>query len=360
MEKAIIHCQRSGLPLMAVSTMCSHGWPLINSFKPVCVHPIYSMPLVKLLVKLQEQVNKMPDGHDAIETRIIMSAIMHNLEALHFTELDQPSLPAEHIALGSAERLLKLAGEVTKLIELPLYHVAKVNANLAWENFAVWLDAASEVADRGKKDSLKQNWEEILAERADAMAEVKTSTVYKKLDFHKVWRWMEQQISQHSDYPAGRLATFKELFMRGEVTPEDWIADDVDDLVEAVLKCCDTGNEITFFIHSRLNRIRANIEAFYSSFTLLGSKTAVSLSILDEPTAQEQQFLKKYDEQVAALIELPPTPVRSQFPTLGAYLKAQAQHNILARRWKEISSKASGASRGDSPKQVGLPTDDAS
>jgi hypothetical protein len=164
---------------------------------------------------------------------------------------------------------------------------------------------------------------------------VKAEHIYKRIDFNKVWNWIDIQMSQSPSYPAGRRVTLKSLFMRGDVAPEDWTTDDVDDLVEAILLTCDCGNEITHFINTRLSHIRALIIDFYSSFTLLsvGNQGDSHAHPDQQQTKQELEFFGEFDRKVESLSELPPAPKRESFASFALFLKAQAQHNLLVRRF---------------------------
>jgi len=347
-----IYCYRSNVPLASVTAICSQGWPLLNSIQTTLLHPIYGMPLAKLLLKLKSHLDQAAqdawkiEHHAMVDMQLCTSAIMYSLDAFWQAPPESsqhiPSLPSESVVIGSAARLISIASwyhfGTSKRLKFPQYRVSKHNSNTRWENFSAWLDDA---------ETIKQEWEGVVKkvdnvideiEAQAALQEVHAEKVYKRLDLRKVWGWIDTQIS--TEYSEGRRETFKTLFLKGDVTPEDWIADDVDDLVEAVLLCCDAGNDISHFIHTRLNHIRQLIADFYSSFTLLGKVVADNAHPDIAQTEQEKQLFGELDSKAAALTELPPAPKREQFASLGLFLKAQAQYNLIARRWNARNSSS--------------------
>jgi hypothetical protein len=154
-------------------------------------------------------------------------------------------------------------------------------------------------------------------------------------------------MKQHPDYPAGRRETFKTIFMRGEQAPEEWTIDDIEDVHFAIVETCDMGNEISFFINNRLRQIRAVIEDFYSSFTLLSKVSGEALDALDAVTPQEQAasstFFSSFDKRASELEQLPDAPKRESFATFPKFLQAQAQWNILKRRYDSMAKASATA-----------------
>ena len=347
----IIYCYRSNVPLASVTAICSQGWPMLSSIQTVLIHPIYQMPLAKLVIKLEEHLELAQDTEWSItdqeisEIKLCMSAIMYALDAIWQAPAESrqhiPSLPSTSVAVGSAARLAKLAAwfdyVTSKKISFPLYRISKHNDNINWENFAGWLDDAEAIKHDWEHGAGKLATEEELRKREAALLTVKAEHIYKRIDFNKVWGWIDIQMSQSASYPAGRRETFKSLFMKGDTVPEDWTTDDVDDLVEAILTTCDCGNEITHFINTRLKHIRQLIVDFYSSFTLLSSVSRDASGAATNPdavhTEQEAEFFADFDKRANELTELPAAPKREHFTSLALFLRAQAQHNILMRRY---------------------------
>lgn len=344
----LIACYRSGVPLASVTAVCSQGWPLLTSFQAALLHPIYQMPLSKLVLKLRDHLDVAETTewslteHELSEIKLCMSAIMYDLNAIWQAPQDSKqhiaSLPTTPVAVGSAARLLSLASWyhfiTSKRLSFPQYRVSPHNNNLGWENFSAWLDDAFEIKTDWESVKSRHEQAEEFKRREAAIQTIKAESIYKRIDFNKVWNWIDIQLADHAEYPLGRRATLKELFMRGDLAPEDWCADDVDDLVEAVLSCCDCGNEITHFINTRLNHIRQIINDFYGSFTLLS--TVASDGKLAHPdavhTEQEKLFFSEIDNKLDALSAVPPAPKRESFASTPLFLKAQAQHRLLVRR----------------------------
>lgn len=302
----IIHCPRSGLPLASVSAICSHGWPLLSTFQTTLLHPIYNFPLEKLIIKLNnelrdaEQVAWCVEQSAETEIRLTMSALMYALDAIwqppaeatYLWKQLEPSLPSWAVAIGTGTRLVKLASwyhyATSKRLHFPLYRISTQNSNTHWENFAAWLDEAFEIKADWESGKDKLAHEDELRRRSAALLEVRADSVYKRIDFNKVWAWIDTQMKQYPAYPVGRRETFKSIFMRGELAPEEWTIDDIEDVHFAIVETCDMGNEISFFINNRLRQIRAVIEDFYSSFTLLSRVSGDKLAALDVASPQEQ------------------------------------------------------------------------
>jgi len=121
----IIYCPRSGIALAKVVALCSHGWPVINTLSSSIdglVHPVYAMPLEKLIVKLRNELQAADSiawcsvDSDQLELRLSISAIMYSIDAIwqpHATALHlwknlTPSLPSWEVAVATGGRLLKL------------------------------------------------------------------------------------------------------------------------------------------------------------------------------------------------------------------------------------------------------------
>lgn len=357
----IIHCPRSGLPLATVTTICSHGWPLLSAFQTTLLHPIYNFPIEKLIVKLDSELREAEQVAWCVETqaeteiRLTMSAIMYALEAIwqppveatHLWKQLEPSLPSWAVAIGTGSRLVKLASwyhyATSKRLDFPRYRISTQNSNTKWENFAAWLDEAFEIKTDWEQGRDKLSHEEELRKRSAALLEVRADSVYKRIDFNKVWNWIDVQMAQYPAYPAGRRETFKTIFMRGDQSPEEWTVDDIEDVHFAIVETCDIGNEICFFINNRLRQIRAVIEDFYSSFTLLSKVSGEGLDALDAVTPAEQaassSFFSSFDKRASELETLPEAPKRESFASYPKFLQAQAQWNILKRRHDLLTTR---------------------
>ena len=345
-----LYCKRSGLPLATISVLCSNGWPLLShsTFESL-VHPVYNFPLEKLLVRFSQQLSAAEQAewslidHDLTEFRLSISAIMYSLDAMWQPSADaaykqEPSLPCLATAVASGSRLLTIANwyhyATSKRMEFPTYKVSKANNNLGWENFRSWLDAADEVRDEWEEGRTEAERAETLKARTAALASVSAASVYKRIDFAKVWNWIDIQLVQDGRYAAGRRETFKTIFMKGDTSPEDWTVDDIEDIQLAIVEACDVGNDINFFINNRLNQIKAVIQEFYSSFTLLttGSDSdPADMTLLEKEKSTE--FFAAFDQRASNLTELPAAPKRESFATLALFLRAQAQHRILSKRY---------------------------
>lgn len=364
----LVTCQRSGIPLLEVTTLCSNGWALLSQPSFGCfVHPTYNLPLGKALRRLELQLidaqavewNILPTA--LREMSLSMSAIMYSLGAMWMPTTEaisggrniEPSLPDQKITIGCADRLLQLGSwyhhETSKRITFPLWKPSKLAGNLNWHGFPAWLDACFEIKDdwaktvRGRADAAEQ---ELINATDKAMQTVHAASVYKRIDIKKVWNWVELQASQYSDkYAPGRRETLKSLFFTGDECPEDWLPDDCDDLIEMILDTCDVGNDIVHFISTRVTNIRRGISDFYSNFTMLGSVDSIGDGGLElsatEQTAQTK-LLGEYETKLLTTTLASEPPKREAYPSLVTWLRATAEYNILSRV---------AASRGASEKQ---------
>lgn len=353
----LICCQRSGVPLVEVTSVCSNGWALLSQPAFTCfLHPTYGLPLGKVLRKLELLLIdaaaaewNVPDTLIR-EISICMSATTYTLGAMWMPTTEaisggrniEPSLPDQKITIGCADRLLQLGSwyhhETSKRITFPLWKPSKLAGNLNWHGFPAWLDACFEIREEWAKTvrgrAAKEELELINATEK-AMATVHAASVYKRIDIKKVWNWVELQASQHSDrYAPGRRETLKELFYTGDECPEDWLPDDCDDLIEMILDTCDVGNDIVHFIRSRVTNIRRGISDFYSNFTMLGSVDSIGDGGLElsqtEQTAQTK-LLGEYEAKLLTINLPSKAPAREAYPSVITWLRAQAEYNILSR-----------------------------
>jgi hypothetical protein len=271
---------------------------------------------------------------------------MHNLGCI---KQHEPSLPRHEIAAASAGRLLGLAKWYhfisSQRLAFPIYSVSKANENLDWQNFKFWLDTAYQVRHDWATTSREHKREAKEKSQAELLKQLH-GEVYRPVDKKKVWKWI--QIQLEGKVPAGRIVTFQELFMDGDTNPSDWLKDDVDDLQFAIAEHCDMGNAIMFYIRKRLEGIKALINDFYSSFTLL-TKAQEDKYGSDEQTSQEKEFFAGFDSTAETLEELPPMPDRKDFQTNGLWIQATARWNILKKRWDQIQQrkKEQGKENGD-------------
>lgn len=366
LPEKVIYCTRSGLPLAKVTALCSQGWPFLNNVSGQMIHPVYELELSVLIGRLKERSTKaqeagwMIDDGYMNDIAVCMSAIMYKLDAMWMPPSTdsyhkiEPSLPLPPIVVGSAQRLVNLASwyhfATSKRMSFPIYRPSKKNENSGWQNFKDWLDTAWEIRDEWEKGRSESERQVLLKKREEALLTVKGEDVYKRIDFQKVWNWIEIQLAADSRYPVGRRATFKELFMKGDMAPEDWTTDDVEDLQFAITECCDIGNEITFFINKRLNGIKAGISAFYGSFTLITrvSGEAGTEGETEEEKQKTAQFFSDFDSRAANLEELPPAPKRESFASMAKFLQAQAQWRILSQRYEVLKRQQEQQTRSAS------------
>lgn len=364
-----LYCARSGVPLVTVSvaSTTSGCWPIVNGnlLSSGLLHPIYGQSLNSLNKRLAQQIaqaeaiNYFIYDKLATEMGLTMSAIMYAMNCMWkpaFTEHThsrafnasssslqlEPSLPSAGILAGTAIRLLDVsewyANLATKKDYFPLWRVSRRAGNLNWHGYAGWLDAAMDIVDDFNEGKLRRENEELKRERADALRTVNSAHVMRRIDYRKVWGWIDIQLAQ-GGIAIGRRTTWKAMFMSGDSRPEDWLVDDIEDLQEAICEHCDIGNTITGFITQRLRTIKSMIVEFYSGFTIIDKNQVTT----PQESLATGHTLAPFEVQASQLTELPPAPERSHFMTVGQFLKAQAQHNILKKLWERKQAEAKTA-----------------
>jgi hypothetical protein len=354
----IIRCSRSGVPLFEVETLCSNGWALLSyPHFHTFVHPVYNLPLEKLVKKIALQLleaeanNWLLTDSSIREIGLSMSAIMYNLgsmwqpneDAITHGRLIEASLPDQTTTVGCAARLLELASwyhnETSKRIAFPLWKPSRGAGNLNWHGFSNWLNACVDIKEEWGTQKRRKEDKALLDSTSEALKTVHLASVYKRLDISKVWNWIALQTKeQRVKYPSGRQETLKELFLHGDAEPEAWLPDDCDDLIEMVTDCCDIGNDIMFFIRQRTSSIRASINDFYGNFTLISVRKVDSdggLALTSNEQVAQDSLMGEYAGKLQGLTEAPLEPQLVDYPTRVHWLRAQAEWRILTKLFKE-------------------------
>ncbi len=263
-HSAFLHpllCKRSGLTLATLSLCIGEGHQLYLSewSQSITLHPFYNLPHNLITKKLEDALIQGESKEwnlsekEQQKIQLLCSALMHEMGCI---KQDRACLPGFPIALAGAPQLGRLANWFhsvsSRRFSFPLYSISQQNNNLQWENFRFWLEGAESVLNNwAKKRNLLES-EAQLRSTEDALTTLR-SRVYKRVDLNKVWNWIQLQIKGHGiDH---RISVWNDLFMNGDLEPENWLQDDVDDLVEAILEYCNIGNEIMHFIQQRLKGI---------------------------------------------------------------------------------------------------------
>lgn len=327
--KKILYCQRSNLALLEIAALRG-SWPTISLAEHITLHhPIYDRPLGALLslYKSTCTLHIEQDTHATGETlQLCASAIMHSLGCI---EYKTPSLPSLPVALGCAESLSNLASwwsfGTSKRLKFPHYRPCIENNNERWNNLSAWLEDAWQIKRQWEGDKEPDAPEDLLDAAIDARAEVLLESIYGKLSIPKVWRWVELQLEGH--YPEGRIATFKSIFKTGLDKPADWHPDDIDDLREAITEYTDHGNEISHFIAARCKAIAVAVNSVKSEYVLLEdmeyTKDMDGIKRWNAPTAAEAKIIDTLKD-----VSTEQEPQRANFPTLGAFIQAQARYKL--------------------------------
>jgi len=350
-----IRCENSGILLGHLRVMIVEGHlTYVQSYEDsVFLHPFYGLNSVVLVKKLEDSLHRHqeaswnPGDREKERLRLLCSALMHNLGCIRQQE---PSLPKHEIAAASASRLLSLAKWFfyisSQRLAFPTYSVSPKNANLQWENFKYWLDSAFEIRKNWASTVQQRKEETLKRAEGEALKELK-SAHSRPSERKKIWGWIEVQLRGHE--PEGRIQTFKEIFLDGDLNAGYWLKQDVEDLQFSLAQHCDIDNEFNLYIRERLRGIKSLIHDFNSSFTLL-TKVQQDKFGSDEQTPQEKEFFKSYDETAGTLEAMPPEPERKNFATNALWFQAKARWDILGKRWKQMQEEK--AANGEKPKQV--------
>lgn len=346
MKTATIYCQRSGIAIAQVRTLCVDGFPFIKSMDGLLYHPIYNKNLDSLLALLRKDLQAAKEADwilsesAAQHAALCMSAILYKLGAL---QDDYACLPCDKVVIGSGNRLLALTNwyhhATSKRLQLPRYRPHRDNLNVGWDNLSGWLEACEEVRtvwETGKDANKKA------AELTELTAKTQLSVRTKRNDLPGTWNWIAVQLS--GNYPDGRIHTWKDLWMNGDIEQENWCLDDVEDLMFAITECCDVGNEVMHYVSNRIKHLKEMIRDFYSSFTILSTRSGDASAhpdLTEAERAKEKEFFSEIDDRASKLTELPPEPQRKDFASMALFIKAQAQHRLLVRRFS-LQQSASG------------------
>lgn len=342
-----VNCHKTGVAL-GVLEVCivESAAPFVQNFQTMqMVHPFFGLSEYVILKKLEESLNFCwsraweVDSRQIERIQILMAVIM---DRLGIYRSDEPTLPDESIAVGSAHRLFKLSkwwmDSTTRRIQFPTYSATRRNGNLHWENFKTWLDAAFEYRAAWEKAKAKVETDEELRIREAAAREARKSGG-RRVNLNRIWNWLELQFRGH--IPTGRIITLKEIFFTADLQPEDFLKDDIDDLAEAVIEYTDIGNDLTLYIRDRLAAMYEANKDYYDSFVVVNRAGSF---VSEKPTAleiqKENSLYKEYDDIVRDLLEPPPPPNPADFRgDVPLRLKAEARHRLLLQRWTFLQAR---------------------
>jgi hypothetical protein len=228
--------------------------------------------------------------------------------------------------------------QTSKRIALPTFSISKLNQNLGWENFRYWLDECYEMKTAWETKTRQIEFDEELKLRDSALKTIK-SAHYSKLDYRKVWNWIALQLCD--EVGLKKLEQYRQIFLSGDLEPELWEPEDVDDLWNLIVDHCDAGNEIMHCVRTRLHATRDLIRDFYGSFSMVTSKFA-GAEVTEKERQAESEFFASFDKSAEVLETLPPEPQRKDFETTGMFIKAQAQWRLLKGRFELAQKRKSG------------------
>lgn len=342
-----INCRKTGVTLGILQVAIIEGAaPFVQNFDEVqLVHPFFGTSDYHLLGKLRESLDFCWERSWEVDQRhiervqILMVAIMDRLGCYR---AETAVLPATDVAVGSSHRLWHLANwwmtSTTRRIVLPQFYVSRRNGNDRWQNFRSWLDAAFEHKTQWESQKKRLETEEELKIRESAAKEVR-KIGSRRQNLTKIWNWVELQLREHVH--SGRLRTFKELFFTADISPENWIKDDIDDFAEALMEHTDIGSELALFVRDRVELMYAAQEEFYSGFMVVNKAQQLFTEVKTQrEEAAENALFADLDAEVSQWESLPPPPDERQFAgNLVAKLKANAQYLLRVQRWKLLQAR---------------------
>jgi hypothetical protein len=338
---ANLFCSRSGILLgQFIPSIVEARETYVQSFHDtILIHPAYTYNQTKLAQRLHAALYSAHELEWDIQEphkqriQLLCSAIMWNLGSIR---QERPGLPSFPIAAGSAARILALAKWYwfisSQRLVFPAYSVSSRHGNLEWQNIRRWLDACFEIKQAWETKSRKAAQRQELLDATESTQLVIRKQLYKRLDLNKIWNWIKLQCD--GEYAPGQLTTWKDLFLNGDMEAHYWTADDVDDLSDAIVNCCDIGNEITSFISDRLACIRACIKDYGEGYTIIDRGHSSSLGLADGSTPQEVALFAELDKQADAIEALPAKPEQKDYPSKALFWQAEAKWNLLAKRFK--------------------------
>lgn len=339
-----VPCTISGVVLGVLEvTIVEGSIPFVQNFsRQELVHPFFGQSDFNLMKKFRESkeffdsIDWQYNESHAHRLAVLMCATMHRLDSLR---QETPGIPQTSVAMGSASRLYDLANwylfQTSKRLSLPTYSVSKRNDNEGWTNLKFWLDEVEEIKKSWAKKVRQYELEEEKKAREDSLRQIRSAHT-KKINVRGIWDWLRIQLQEH--YNQRQLDYWKDLFVYGDMNPEDYLDSDIDDLIEAITEHCDSGNEIMHYVRNRLSAIREFIREFFSGFTLVSS-VLPTVAKTPEELEKEAQFFSDFDKKVNALTVLPPEPKPESFASRALYLKAAAQHRILKSRWEAATKR---------------------
>jgi hypothetical protein len=341
------YCRRSGVLLGQMIPLVTEAQDIwVRHFNEAALlHPVYSYNQAKLSQRLHAALYsahelewQVTDAHKQ-KIQLLCSAVMWSLDSI---KQQRPSLPAWPTAAGSAARILALARWFwfvsSKRLAFPIYSISLQHNNLEWNNIRWWLDACFQIKEDWETKSRKAAQRQELLEASETTQLILRQKLTKRLDMKKVWNWIALQISE--EYSSKQLDYWKDLFLDGDLEAHLWIEEDINDLQTAIVECCDVGNEISYFISDRLRGIRACIRDYRGGFTLIGASS--NSADAGNQTSQETLMIAGLDQKLEGLTEMGPKPEQKDYPTLGTFLRAQAQWNLLNKRFQSKSNPAQG------------------
>jgi len=342
-----LYCRRSGVLLGQMIPCVAESQDIwVRQFNEAALlHPVYSYNQTKLSQRLHaalysahEAEWQVTEAHKQ-KIQLLCSAVMWSLDSI---KQQRSCLPSWPVAAGSAHRILSLARWFwfvsSKRLAFPVYSTSIGHNNLEWNNIRWWLDACFQIKEDWETKSRKAQARQDLLDASETTQLILRQKLTKRLDMRKVWNWILLQIKE--EYSPKQCDYWKDLFLDGDLEAHLWIEEDINDLQTAIVDCCDVGNEISYFISDRLRAIRACIRDYRGGFTLIGAASGSS----DEgnQTSQETLMIAGLDAKLEGVEEMPAKPEQKDYPTLGTFLKAQAQWNLLNKRFTSRSNPAQG------------------
>ena len=313
-----LRCQLTGLQIgtLEYDTVAGHA-PWFSHWNGMQArHPMFSLPRVKLLAFARSGWNRLAKASADGETtekedtilRVAFLAVLHSLGSVKQT---LPGLPAIHIVQNNMNRLFALAYWHhyldSKRFGFPEYRVSKINANADFLYVGDYLDvcfAIKEDYEKGIND-LEEQERAQAAERA--LKQLRNSWVVP-VSNKQLWKWVLANLPER--YKADAMGWMGTIFCGTERSILAFDKDEHQLMQDIVLSNCPIGTGVMKAVETRLNAIMTIYNDHKEAFS-------VDLSSYAEPD----------DAPKTVLV----APKRSDFVTLGEFIKANATYYLQQR-----------------------------
>lgn len=320
-----LKCAHSGLQIgqLEYEVVAGHMPYLSHWNGLVALHPVFSLPEVKLLAFARSEWNRLAKASEDKETseteenllRVCFLAVLHSLGSIH---QEEASLPTIELVQNNMAKLFPLAYWKyylnSKRFNFPDFKINRLNANNRFENINHYLDACyaiKEAYEAGLSDVIEKE----KVDAADRALRALRDSWIVPVGNRKLWRWVRAHLS--AKYEADATGWMSTLFLGNESTILDFDRDEIELMSEIIVSECPGGTAILKAVRDRLDKIMQvhtdNKEAFTVDFT----------EYLPDPIIDAMQSEAKQAPAKA--------PQRKDFATTASFIRANALFYLQTR-----------------------------